>query len=102
MIECPVCRGQGLVGSGENPHLLEGLKKTCENCNGTGKVADGTFATPGFVPEPVAEVPVESNVQVNNGSSDWDQSPAQAADAAPVEQPVDNSTPSEEVQGATL
>jgi hypothetical protein len=41
MTECTTCRGQGLIGSGENPHNLQGAVVTCTDCGGTGKVADG-------------------------------------------------------------
>lgn len=35
---CGVCKGEGLVGVGENPHLKEGNISTCSACAGTGKL----------------------------------------------------------------
>ncbi len=36
---CDNCKGDGIVGVGENPHLKEGPQSTCPVCTGTGKVA---------------------------------------------------------------
>lgn len=44
MKTCDVCKGDGLVGVGENPHLKEGPVSTCVPCSGTGKVADSLSA----------------------------------------------------------
>ena len=34
--QCDKCRGSGLVGVGENPHLQEGPVSTCDKCLGKG------------------------------------------------------------------
>lgn len=45
---CGVCKGEGLVGVGENPHLKEGNISTCSACAGTGKSVSSevTASTP--------------------------------------------------------
>lgn len=40
MANCPVCLGEGLIGSGPFPSAREGDVKTCPNCEGNGKVED--------------------------------------------------------------
>jgi hypothetical protein len=37
IIECPICRGRGLVHTEEGSSLID-----CENCNSTGKIEIGT------------------------------------------------------------
>lgn len=38
MKRCPNCDGDGIVGSGETPHLKQGHIVTCTVCQGTGSV----------------------------------------------------------------
>ena len=35
-IQCDKCRGSGLVGVGESPHLQVGPVSTCDKCLGKG------------------------------------------------------------------
>src|ERR1035437_1580611 len=50
--QCDICKGEGLVGAGPEPHLKQGEISTCTNCSGTGQVGDETpEATPEEVPE---------------------------------------------------
>src|ERR1035437_3474753 len=61
--QCPNCLGEGLIGSGDVPHLKLGNIRTCDVCNGTGIVADGYVLARGnpVVPEPV-KTPVDTTV----------------------------------------
>lgn len=40
MTACARCNGSGIIGSGPEPWLHLGAKKTCPDCNGTGVLAD--------------------------------------------------------------
>lgn len=87
MTECTTCRGQGLIGSGENPHNLQGAVITCTDCGGTGKVADGLAPT--SVDETATLSPREELVEAL-GEVEVEKT---------KEAPVDNSTSAEDVQG---
>lgn len=65
---CDKCQGQGIIGSGDNPHMREGRTITCDQCAGTGKIEDGTEAA---APE---------------------ETPAAGASSVEEEKPVDNQT----------
>ena len=54
METCPVCKGDGLIGNGSEPHLKQGELRTCYVCKGTGKVSTET-------PKQVAESPEEES-----------------------------------------
>jgi hypothetical protein len=41
-VTCDLCRGDGLVGNGPEPHMKQGEVKTCPKCKGTGKIPTGT------------------------------------------------------------
>ena len=42
---CENCKGDGLVGAGEQPWLRQGRLERCTKCGGTGKVEDGAQDT---------------------------------------------------------
>ena len=41
-VTCDLCRGDGLIGNGPEPHLKQGEVITCPKCKGTGKIPTGT------------------------------------------------------------
>src|ERR1035437_9767380 len=44
--QCDICKGEGLVGAGPEPHLKQGEISTCTNCSGTGQVGEVTATAP--------------------------------------------------------
>ena len=40
-VTCDLCRGDGLIGNGPEPHLKQGEVITCPKCKGTGKIPTG-------------------------------------------------------------
>ena len=57
--ECEKCRGDGLVGAGEQPWLKQGAISTCPECSGKGQLADVTPEVPVESTEPAPEVQPE-------------------------------------------
>lgn len=91
MAECPMCRGTGLVGSGDQPHLHIGQVKGCPNCAGTGKVDDIIEAiaeeiSPVEVVEEVVEAPVVETEPVAPVEE------SVSVDSAVVEAPAEGAT----------
>ena len=64
MSTCDKCKGDGLIGVGENPHLKAGPVSTCDVCSGTGKI-DGAEVVPDA---PAPEEP-KKNEDSSEGSS---------------------------------
>lgn len=61
--KCTNCNGNGLVGNGDKPWLMQGSIKTCPVCTGTGKVnEDGTaYLNKEQAATPQEEAPVDNS-----------------------------------------
>lgn len=104
---CPVCKGEGLIGAGDMPWLRQGPISTCGNCGGSGKVED-------IAPEVVAEAPTEptpepeapteeTQTPSNSDDTTTTDSSSDSADVAPViEETVDSANTDSEVSSDTL
>lgn len=96
MKDCSNCHGQGLVGQGDSPWLLEGAKETCKMCSGTGKFEDASPVnesadTPapeetGTIPGTTADTAIESAVSEPEAPAS-DVEPA-VEESAPEETPL--------------
>ncbi|MES2216688.1 MAG: hypothetical protein V4481_05345 [Patescibacteria group bacterium] len=77
MSTCQNCRGEGLVGAGDQPWLKQGPLGTCKPCSGSGKISDEVVpeatpavdVTPEAAPE-VAEVPKAESAELSPESSE--------------------------------
>lgn len=67
MAECPMCRGTGIIGAGDQPHLHLGQTKTCPNCAGTGNVDDVAVEE---VASEVVEAPVAETQTPSSSSNE--------------------------------
>ncbi len=71
--ECEKCIGKGLIGNGDQPHLMQGAITTCPDCKGSGKLnEDGSaWSVLDEAKDPVEEVaPVDnSTVTQKEGAS---------------------------------
>ncbi len=67
MNTCNKCKGEGLIGVGENPHLKEGPISTCDTCSGTGKADENAIAP--STPEP-EQIPEDDSSKKNDGGEE--------------------------------
>lgn len=79
---CKNCRGEGLVGSGEQPWLRIGHVKTCPECSGTGKIQTENAAA-----ETVASAPEgDEQPEVTSAAGEKiEQAVQESTDGVPVE-----------------
>lgn len=108
-ITCPVCRGTGLIGAGEAPHLHLGTLSTCPNCGGTGVVEAPVEDLNSSVEEISVITQSETNeapiveAQTPSSSEEVIISPEVSESDKPVEDTsVDNVSVEPVVDGATL
>lgn len=89
---CPVCRGEGIIGVGDQPHLRQGPLSTCPNCGGTGKVES-------------VEVVVAPTVETQTPSSSGNEVANTSVESAPENAkvaPVDSEVVVAPVEGVTI
>ena len=65
-VHCDVCKGNGLIGQGDQPWLRQGTLEVCKTCSGTGTaLIDNTIGEPtveGLVDNTIGEPAVEGLV----------------------------------------
>ncbi len=88
-IQCTKCLGDGIIGSGDNPHLKLGKQVTCDMCGGTGKI-DAPTASQGIVAPEEEKTENTASDTDNTQSEDGEEKKSDESAAVDSQETVSN------------